>query len=309
MSLDLVDQVVIVTGAGRGLGRLYALELARRGAAVVVNDLGSTMGGEGRDAGVADAVVAEIRAAGGAAVASHDSVGIPDGGAAIVRAAVEQFGRVDAVVSNAGIFQTVPFEDLAVDDWRRMLQVHLDGAFHVSQPAYRQMQAQGGGRFVFIASSAGVFGQPGSAHYAAAKAGTVGLANVIAIEGAEHGITANTVLPFGYSRMVTETAGRREDLEPEPGFLHAIDGELVVPLVVFLASARCELTHHVFSACAGRYARVFAGLARGWLAEPGTSPSAEDVLAHLDELVDPEPYTIPSSIFDEVGEVCARLGL
>ena len=309
MLVDLAGQVAIVTGAGRGLGRLYAVELARRGASVVVNDVGSTMGGDGRDASVADEVVAEIRAEGGAAAASHDSVDSPEGGAAIVQAAVERFGRVDALVSNAGIFQTVPFEELSPTDWRRMLQVHLDGAFHVSQPAYKQMQAQGYGRFVFIASSAGVFGQPSSAHYAAAKAGTVGLANVIAIEGAAHGIAANTVLPFGYSRMVTETAGHREDLEPEPGFLHAIEGELVVPLVAFLASRRCELTHHVFSACAGRYARVFSGLAHGWLAEPGTTPTADDVLAHLQELVDPEPYTIPSSIFDEVGEVCARLGL
>lgn len=309
MSIDLDGQVVLVTGAGRGLGRLYALELARRGAAVVVNDIGSTMGGDGRDTGVADAVVAEIAAGGGTAVASHDSVDSPEGGDGIVRTALDAFGRIDVVVSNAGIFQTVPFEDLSPLDWRRMLQVHLDGAFHVSQAAYRQMKGQGGGRFVFIASSAGVFGQPASAHYAAAKAGTIGLANVIAIEGAEHGITANTVLPFGYSRMVTETAGHREDLEPEPGFLHAIEGELVVPLVVLLASSQCTLTHHVFSACAGRFARVFTGLADGWLAEPGTTPTAEDLLARLDELVDPEPYTIPSSIFDEVGDVCARLGL
>lgn len=307
--LDFSDQAVIVTGAGRGLGRLYALDLARRGAAVVVNDVGSTMAGDGRDASVADAVVAEIRAAGGRAIASHDSVADPDGGTAIVAAAMEHFGRVDTVVSNAGTFQTKPFEELTTDDWHRMLRVHLDGAFHLAQPAYRQMQHQSGGRFVFIASSAGLFGQPSSAHYAAAKAGIVGLANVVAIEGAEHGIRANTVLPFGYSRMVTETAGDREELEPEPGFLHAIEPELVVPIVAFLASRECGLTHHVFSACAGRYARVFVGLARGWLADRASPPSADDVAEHLEQLVAAEPFTIPTSIFDEIADVCTRLGI
>ena len=307
--IDFEGQVAIITGAGRGLGRLYALDLARRGASVVVNDVGSTTTGEGHDHRVADDVVDEIRQAGGEAVASHHSVESTDGGAAIVQTAIEHFGRVDTVISNAGIFDTCPFDQLSADDWSRMLRVHLDGAFHLSQPAYRHMKAQGHGRFVFISSSAGMFGQPHSAHYAAAKAGIVGLANVIAVEGAGHGIRANTVLPFGYSRMVTETAGDREELEPEPGFLHAIEPDLVVPIVVYLASKTCELTHHVFSACAGRFARVFVGLARGWLAEPGSQPSAEDVAAHLGQIVATKPFTVPASIFDEVSDVCAQLGL
>ena len=189
-----------------------------------------------------------------------------------MRTAIDRFGRLDAVVSNAGIFQTVPFEDLTPTDWRRMLQVHLDGGFHVSQPAFRVMKSQGYGRFVFIASSAGLFGQPNRAHYAAAKAGMLGLANVIAIEGAEHGILANSVLPFGYSRMVAETVGDADQSSPSPAFLKAIEPELVVPLVVFLASRTCGLTHHNFSACAGRFARVFVGLGEGWLAEPGERP-------------------------------------
>jgi NAD(P)-dependent dehydrogenase (short-subunit alcohol dehydrogenase family) len=130
--IDFSGQVVIVTGAGRGLGRLYALDLARRGAAVVVNDLGGSMSGNGADPGVADQVVAEIEQAGGVAVASHDSVATPKGGQAIVDAAVDRFGRLDAVVSNAGIFQTLPFDELSVDDWRQMLNVHLDGSFYVS---------------------------------------------------------------------------------------------------------------------------------------------------------------------------------
>jgi NAD(P)-dependent dehydrogenase (short-subunit alcohol dehydrogenase family) len=307
--IDFNGQVVIVTGAGRGLGRLYALDLARRGASVVVNDLGATMGGDGADAAIADEVVAGIRAEGGSALASYDSVDTPAGGAAIVQSALDKFGRLDAVVSNAGIFHTCPFEDLTTDEWHRMLRVHLDGAFNISQPAYRAMKSQGSGRFVFIASSAGLFGQPNSAHYAAAKAGTLGLANVIAIEGAGHGILANCVLPFGYSRMVFETVGDRDELEPESGFLHAIEPELVVPIVVYLASHACQLTHHNFSACAGRFARVFVGLADGWIAERGTSPTADDIAEHVDQVTAAEPYTIPGSIFDEVFQTCAQLGI
>lgn len=302
--IDFTGQAVIVTGAGRGLGRLYALELARRGASVVVNDLGTSMGGEGVDTTVADDVVREIEALGGRAVVSHHSVADGVGAAAIVGAATDAFGRLDAVVSNAGIFQTRPFDDLSDSDWDRMLRVHLDGAFHVSQAAYRVMKDQGGGRFVFIASSAGLFGQPNSAHYAAAKAGTLGLANAVAIEGAEHGILANTVLPFGLSRMVTETVG--DDLDAVRDLVEMIRPELVVPIVVYLASRACTGTHQIFSAGGGRFARVFVGLARGWRAAADVDPTADDVAAHLDDIAATEPYIVPSSIFDEVAEILVR---
>jgi NAD(P)-dependent dehydrogenase (short-subunit alcohol dehydrogenase family) len=306
--IDFTGQVVIVTGAGRGLGRLYAMELARRGAAVVVNDLGGSMHGHGADTSVADEVAGQIEHAGGVAVASHDSVDSPQGGEAIVRTAVDQFGRLDAVVSNAGIFDSVPFEDLSQADWRRMLSVHLDGGFYLSQPAYRVMKTAGYGRFVFISSSDGMFGQPLEAHYAAAKAGLVGLTNVIAIEGAQHGILANAVLPFGFSRMVTETVADPKALE-ETGFLKVIQPELVVPIVVFLASRACELSHHNYSACAGRFARVFVGLGEGWLAEPDSNPTAEDIAAHLSEVSATEPFSVPASIFDEVVAISQRLGV
>jgi len=306
--IDFEGQVAIVTGAGRGLGRLYAIDLARRGAAVVVNDLGGSMHGAGADPGVADAVAAEIQQAGGRAIASYDSVETPEGGAAIVAEAARRFGRLDVVVSNAGIFDGAPFEDLSVEQWRRMRSVHLDGGFHLSQPAYRVMKEQRYGRFVFAASSAGLFGQPFEAHYAAAKAGLVGLSNVIAIEGAQHGILSNTVLPFGTSRMVTETVDDPAFLE-RSGFLNAIEPELVVPIVTFLASRSCALTHHNYSACAGRFARVFVGLGEGWLAERGSRPTAEDVAAHLAEVSATEPFGVPASIVDEVLSVCARIGV
>jgi NAD(P)-dependent dehydrogenase (short-subunit alcohol dehydrogenase family) len=307
--IDFSGQVAIVTGAGRGLGRLYALELARRGASVVVNDRGTTMHGHGADQSVADQVVNEIERAGGTAISSHDSVASAEGGDAIVGAALARFGRLDAVISNAGIYQTVPFDELTLDDWRLMLNVHLDGGFHLSQPAFRAMKSQGYGRFVFIASSAGLFGQVHAAHYAAAKAGIMGLTNVIAIEGAPHGILANTVLPFGNSRMVTETITDREQSPEEKSFLEAIDPELVVPMAVFLASDACQFTHHNYSAAAGRYARAFVGLGHGWLADPGSKPTADDIAGHLTDISATDPFTIPTSIVDEVMDICTRVGV
>jgi NAD(P)-dependent dehydrogenase (short-subunit alcohol dehydrogenase family) len=307
VTIDFTDQVAVVTGAGRGLGRLYALDLARRGAAVVVNDVGVSMGGDGNDPSVADSVVGEIEAAGGRAVADHESVDTPDGGQAIVDHAVDAFGRVDAVVSNAGIFQTLPFEEITADDWRRMRRVHLDGAFFLAQPAYRVMKTQGYGRFVMIASSAGLFGQPLAAHYAAAKAGVFGLTNVIAVEGAAHGILANAVLPFGQSRMVWETAGERP---PEgENFITAIRPELVVPIVTYLASSACTFSHHNYSAGAGRFARVFVGLGEGWLADLGADPTADDIAARIEAVSATEPFTVPMSIVDEVIEICTRRGI
>jgi len=306
--IDFRDQVVIVTGAGRGLGRLYALEFARRGAAVVANDVGGTMHGEGTDASVAEEVVETIKRAGGVAVASGDSVASPDGGEAIVQTAVRSFGRLDAVVSNAGIFQTTPFEDMRPQDWRRMLDVHLDGTFYLSQPAFKVMKSQQYGRFVLISSSAGIFGMMHEAHYAAAKAGIFGLKNVIALEGAPYGILANAVLPTGFSRMVTETVGGAE-VAAQSQFLRSIKPELVVPIVVFLASRACEASHQNYAAIAGRYSRAFVGYGKGWLADQNDVPSADDIAAHWAEISATEAFTVPSSIYDEVAEICALRGI
>jgi len=300
--IDFTGQVAIVTGAGRGLGRHYALDLARRGAKVVVNDLGCSVDGHGDDPAVADAVVDEIRSIGGTAVASSESVRTPEGGAAIVERALDIYGRVDAVVSNAGIVEMIPFEDIPAENWHRMISTHVDGSFHVCQPAYRVMKSQGYGRIVLVASSAGAFGMPLGTHYAAAKAGIIGLANNVALEGQPHGITANTVLPFATTRM----AG-----QPGKGSLLELSTpELVVPLVVYLASRECAVSHHNYSACAGRYARVFLGAANGWLPDrDAPPPSAEDVLNHFDEVDSTEPFIIPGSIIDEMEAVARRVGL
>jgi NAD(P)-dependent dehydrogenase (short-subunit alcohol dehydrogenase family) len=299
--IEYTDQAVIVTGAGRGLGRQYAMELARRGASVLVNDLGGSVTGDGEDPSVADAVVAEIEAAGGIAVASHDSVATPEGGAAIVSAAVDAFGRVDAVVSNAGIIEFTAFDEINPEAWRRTLAVHVDGGFHVSQPAFRWMKEHDGGRFVFISSSGGAFGIDYASHYATAKAAIIGLTNNVAIEGAGHGIRANAVMPYANTRMGADLSQFHEN-----SIMQKLDLELVVPLVAFLASRDCELTHQCISACAGRYARVFVGVSDGWLADEGTTPSAEDILDHLDLVTATDPYIVPGSLVDEMIDVAHK---
>jgi len=305
--IDFAGQVVVITGAGRGLGRLYAKDIARRGGALVVNDLGCTISGDGADATVADDVVAEITGEGGIAVASHESVATPEGGEAIVRLALEKYGRIDAVISNAGIFRPSAFDELSPSEWRHMINFHLDGSFFLSQPAFKAMRAQGGGRFVFIASSAGLFGQSHAAHYAAAKSGVLGLANVIALEGRQYGILANTVLPFGTTRMATETVG--EARAAEIPFLRAQEPRLVAPIVTYLASRRCELSHHVFSAGVGRFARVFVGRGEGWGAMGGDEPTAEDIEAQLGKVAGLEPFTVPLSILEEIETMCAQQGV
>ncbi len=306
--IDFHNQTVIVTGAGRGLGRCYALEFGRLGASVVVNDIGGTIKGQGEDASVADAVVSEITRAGGKAIASYDSVATPEGGASIVRTAMDAFGRLDAVVSNAGILTTETFEKISHKQWRDMLAVHLDGAFYLSQPAFSVMKSRGYGRFVFTSSSAAMFGAEKHAHYAAAKTGLFGLKNVIAIEGAQHGILANNILPWGLTRMIADEVGNREEILQMP-MMRMLEPELVVPLVVYLASRACTTTHQDFSAAAGRYARVFTALSSGWISAAGTKPTADDVATNFGAIAATETFQIPFSTTDETIEICRQRGV
>jgi len=308
--ITFAGRVAIVTGAGNGLGRAHALELARRGAAVVVNDLGSAVDGTGTSSRAAEDVVAEITAAGGRAVPSFDSVATAEGGERIIATAVEAFGRLDIVVNNAGILRNANFDEMTWEQLSGVLDTHLLGAFHVSQPAYRAMREQGYGRFVFTSSGSGLFGARHQANYTAAKAGIAGLSNAVALEGAAHGILSNVVAPTATTRIV---AGMRpgdiadEDLAHVARGAHApeeVPGpEFATPMVVFLASEACTFTQQIFSTSYGRFARVFVGVTRGWYGPLDAPATAEAVREHLDQINDRSEYQIPTSVFEEGGQI------
>lgn len=287
-AITFEGRVAIVTGAGGGLGRGYALELARRGARVVVNDIGGAVDGTGGSASAADAVVEEILSAGGEAVPSHHSVADPEQAAAIVDLAVETYGSVDVVINNAGILRDRSFANLTDDELEAVLRVHLVGAFHVSRPAFRVMKERGYGRFVFASSNSGLLGNFGQANYGAAKMGLVGLSNVLAIEGAKYGILSNVIAPVARTRMTEQLLGPLAE---------AADPDRVVPMVVYLASEACRQTHEIYSAGGGHYARFFVGLTPGWTSAAAT---VEDIADHLDEIRDTNGFEIFDSAADEL---------
>jgi NAD(P)-dependent dehydrogenase (short-subunit alcohol dehydrogenase family) len=292
------QRVAIITGAGGGLGRTYALELGRRGAKVVVNDLGGALDGGGSSSSAADQVVAEIRAAGGEAVACYDTVSTPAGGEAIVKTALDAFGQVDVVINNAGILRDRSFAKMEPADLEAVIDVHLKGAFYVSQPAFRAMKERGYGRFLFTSSAAGIFGNFGQANYGAAKMGLVGLSNVLAVEGGRSNIRSNVIAPIARTRMTEQLLGP---------LAAALDPEQVTPLACFLVSEESNLTHEVFSVGGGRYARIFIGLCRGWVAGKANRASLEDVRDHMKDIMNTEGFTIPASISDEMAVLMGAL--
>jgi len=263
-----------------------------------VNDLGGNADGTGASESMADQVVKEIEAAGGEAVANHDSVSTPEGGAAIVQTALDTFGTVDIVINNAGILRDKSFLKIPPADFDILLDVHLRGAFHVSQPAFAVMKERGFGRFVHTTSAAGLFGNFGQANYAAAKTGLVGLSNVLAIEGAKYGITSNVIAPIARSRLTEDLLGPMAE---------ALQPELVSPLVTYLVSQECELTHEIFSVGGGRIARVFLGLTPGWFAGKDVAFTADDVAANIDQIRDTDGFVVPGSVMEETMAVMQQL--
>jgi NAD(P)-dependent dehydrogenase (short-subunit alcohol dehydrogenase family) len=284
-------RVAVITGAGAGLGRCHALLLASRGARVVVNDLGGNPDGTGASESAADVVVKEILEAGGEAVANYDSVATPEGGAGVIQTALDAYDTVDIVINNAGILRDKSFAKLEPADLQAVLDVHLKGAFFVSQPAFRVMKEKGYGRFVHTTSAAGLFGNFGQANYAAAKFGIVGLSNVLAIEGAKANIKSNVIAPMAKTRLTESLLGPLAD---------SVQPEQVAGLVAYLVSEECDLTHETFSVGGGRIARVFVGLTPGWFAGKGVTPSIEDVRAHLDQIRATEGFIVPATITDEM---------
>lgn len=277
-SIRFDGRVAIVTGAGQGLGRAYALELGRRGARVVVNDV--------RDAST---VAEQIAAEGGTSVASAHSVSSEEGGEKIVQQALEAFGQVDVLINNAGIVRDSSLAKLSSEQLEAVLDVHLRGSFHVTRPAFRAMKEHGYGRLLFVTSGSGLFGNFGQANYAAAKMGLVGLAMTAAIEGARYGIRSNAIAPLAHTAMTDGLFG---------GAIEDFDPGQVVPMALYLVSEQCQLTHEIMSAGGGRFARVVIGVTRGWVAGDATAP--EDIHDHLEEICEQADLAVPGSLAEEI---------
>lgn len=289
------DRVAVITGAGRGLGREHALLLAARGAKVVVNDVGASVAGEGADGEPATRTAREIDDLGGVAVPDASDVATPGGGEAVVRTALDAFGRVDIVVNNAGILRDKAFHNLTPDLLDPLVDVHLKAAFWVTRPAWAHMRQQGYGRVVCTTSSSGVLGNFGQSAYGAAKAGMIGLTRVLALEGARHGIRVNAVAPVAHTRMTEELLG------PAAERLHP---GLVSPVVAWLCHEDCPVSGEVFSVGGGRVARFFVGLTPGHFDADLTPESVRD---HVDAIRAEEGYTVPASLTDELAGLFRRL--
>jgi NAD(P)-dependent dehydrogenase (short-subunit alcohol dehydrogenase family) len=280
MTLTFDGQVAVITGAGGGLGRCHALELARRGAHVVVNDVGAAIDGTVGTTSAAQAVVDEITAAGGSAVANIDSVATPEGGKGIIDTAVEAFGRIDILVNNAGILRDAAFKNMTAAQVDAVIDVHLRGAFYTTSAAWPHMREQNYGRIVMTTSGSGLFGTFGQANYGAAKTGLVGLMNVLAIEGQRNNILVNAISPIAKTRMTENTMA---DLVKEAA------PEQVTPVVVYLAHRDCDRTAHIYRVGGSHVSRVFLAETAG-IDEPGLT--AETLAANIDKVDDPAGYRI-----------------
>jgi NAD(P)-dependent dehydrogenase (short-subunit alcohol dehydrogenase family) len=272
----VADRVIVVTGAGGGLGREYALTLAREGASVVVNDLGGSRDGTGAGHSMADQVVTEIKDAGGRAVANYDSVADADGAANIIKTAIDEFGKVDGVVSNAGILRDGTFHKMSFENWDAVLQVHLYGGYNVIRAAWPHFREQSFGRIVVATSTSGLFGNFGQANYSAAKLGLVGLINTLAQEGAKYNIKANAVAPIAATRMT-------EDILP-PEVFKKLTPEYVAPVVSYLCTDEVPDSASVFIVGGGKVQRAALFQNEGVTFE--NVPTVDDVAAQWSTIDD-----------------------
>ena len=272
-------RVAIVTGAGAGLGRTYALELGRRGAKVVVNDYGGARDGAGAgSSSPADAVVKEIKAKGGQAVANYDNVATVEGGEGIVKTAVGTFGTVDILVNNAGILRDKGMLKMEPENWKAVVAVHLYGAYHVTKPAFAIMREKSYGRIVMTSSASGIYGNFGQTNYGAAKVALVGFMNTLKLEGGKHNVKVNTVAPSAISRLT-------EDVLP-PDLAESLKPEFVMPLVVYLCSEECPVTGNAYHAMFNSYNRIAIMTNPGVVIGDGKRvPTVEEVAAKWDKIV------------------------
>jgi NAD(P)-dependent dehydrogenase (short-subunit alcohol dehydrogenase family) len=295
-SMDFEGKVVIVTGAGGGLGRAHALLFARHGARVIVNDLGGSAHGEGANASAADQVVAEVRDAGGEAVANHDSV---TDGDKIVQNALDTYGRVDVVVNNAGILRDKSFAKMEDTDWDLVYRVHVEGAYKVTRAAWPHLREQNYGRIIFTSSTSGIYGNFGQANYGMAKLGLYGLTRTLAIEGRKNNILVNAIAPTGGTRMT-------EGLIPASVF-ELLKPELVSPLVVFLGSEQCPDSGGLYEVGGGWMGKVRWERSLGAGFDPRAGFSPQDVAAQWASISDFSNAVHPADNAEALKEMMANL--
>lgn len=292
-------KVAVVTGAGGGLGKAYALLLAERGAKVVVNDLGGTFDGSGADATPAQLVVDEIMKAGGEAIANYDSVAEWDSANNIIKTALEHYGRIDILINNAGILRDKSILKMEMDDYRKIMAVHLDGTFFCTKAAFAVMKEQTYGRIVSTASAAGLYGNFGQTNYGAAKMGIAGLMNCVAQEGARYDIKANTIVP---------TAGTRLTFTVMPeDVIGKVKPEYVAPIVAWLCSEQCKVSGKMFSAGGGYFSRAAVVEGPGVVFDADQEITVEMIMEKLNQIMSLENGSEFASAMEQAGTVLSKM--
>ncbi|MBY8861024.1 SDR family NAD(P)-dependent oxidoreductase [Nocardia sp. CA2R105] len=300
------DRVAVVTGAGRGIGRAYARLLGELGAKVVVNDFGGAMDGSGSDSGPAQQVATEINDAGGAAVADTSDISTVAGGASPVQTALEQFGRIDIVVNNAGNVRFAGLPEVDVDNIESHLAVHVKGAFNSIHAAWPHMVEQNYGRIV-ITSSIGMFGLPDNLGYAVAKSAVLGMAKSMTVSAGDRDIKINVIAPNAMTRMAGgESEGMDSLREEGRDTTDIMDPALVAPMVGYLAHEACEVSGEAYLAGGGRFAHLFVGVTDGYLPADPHATTVDDVAANLVRIKDRSDYYVPTSLLDCVGHYMAH---
>ena len=295
--IDFTGRVAIVTGSGAGLGRQYALELSKRGAKVVVNDLGGTRDGVGHNDAAANKVVEEIKALGGEAVPNYDNVSTVRGGENIVKTAIDAFGKVDILINNAGILRDKSFTKMEEENWDSVMGVHLKGAYCVTRPAFENMKENGYGRIIMTTSGAGMFGNFGQSNYAAAKMGLIGLTNVLKLEGAKYNVKTNVIVPVAASRLT-------EDVLP-PEFFEKMKPDFIAPAVLYMCSEQCRDNGMFINATLGYFSRTAIMTGPGVIIGDGTKiPSPEEIMENWDKIKSLEN----PKYFDQLPEMFGVLG-